>query len=114
MLRLLFPPGNNKDWCHRFELSCFEFLLDFTTLQRLKAVVSYMDTSTISARGNDEIVANFVKFGTNLFWFGIRAGGRVVVSDKRQQRDSKILPRVLFSLGKVFRIKELNDALHRM
>jgi len=73
-----------------------------------------MDTSTISARGNDEIVANFVKFVPNLFRFGIRVGGRVVVSDKRQQRDSKILPRVLFSLGKVFRIKELNDALHRM
>jgi len=95
-------------------LSCFEFLLDFTTLQRRKSVVYYMDKSTISARGNDEIAANFVKFGTNLFWFGIRVGGRVVVSDKRQQRDSKILPRVLFSLGKVFRIKELNDALHRM
>lgn len=95
-------------------MSCFEFLLDFTTLQRRKSVVYYMDKSTISARGNDEIVANFVKFGTNLFWFGIRVGGRVVVSDKRQQRDSKILPRVLFSLGKVFRVKELNDALHRM
>ena len=84
------------------------------TLQRLKAVVSYMDTSTISARGNDEIAANFVKFGTNLFWFGIRVGGRMGISDKRQQRDSKILPRELFSLGKVFRLKELNDALHRM
>lgn len=95
-------------------MSCFEFLLDFTTLQRLKDVVSYMDTSTISARGNDEIAANFVKFGTKLFWFGIRVGWRVVVSDKRQQRDSKILPREQFSLGKIFRIKELNDALHRM
>jgi hypothetical protein len=92
----------------------FEFLLDFSTLQRLKAVVSYMDTSTISARGNDEIVANFVKFVPNLFRFGIRVGGRVVVSDKRQQRDSKILPRVLFSWGKVFRIKELQNALYRM
>jgi len=73
-----------------------------------------MDKSTISARGNDEIVANLVKFGTNLFWFGIRVGGRMGISDKRQQRDSKNLPRELFSLGKIFRIKELQNALHRM